>query len=313
MGDDVVLMAHFTTADEALFLAVSHDADDPARTPSFTSLADGRAVDRALSGTIRDPALSPGPLADGCWYLAFTRLPRTGVHYDTPTGPVLGLRRSRDLVSWEDVGDGTLPVGRPELTRCWAPKWVADGDGIHLVFSGTESAGPPTPFGFFELHPIAGDPAGAWSRAEPLVGEFPVDRLDASIVRQDDGRFVCVFKNRLVHELAFAVAPALLGPYTPCATGADWGMQEGPLLRRLTDGRWRLFFDWPDNAPENYRFADSDRADLTTARWSGPRGTWGLVTTDAVLRHGTMVRLAASEAELLAEALSEAREPRRGE
>lgn len=287
-----ILLAHFRTDDEALFFSLSQDADDPARVPSFAALNGGVAIDRPSSGTMRDPALSPAPI-DGWWYLAFTRLPHVGDHHHTPTGPVLGLRRSRDLLAWEDVGDGTLPVGMPGLTRCWAPKWTVDDDGIHLVFSGC-SAEHPTPFAFYELHPL-GDPAGAWSAAAPLVGDFPADRLDAVVVRHGDA-YVCVYKNRLVHELEIAVAPSLLGPYAPARAAGCWGMQEGPFPVRLADGRWRLFFDWPANAPGNYRYADSHGPHLATAGWSAA----SVVTSDSELRHGTMVPLPAEVARALA-------------
>lgn len=298
-GVAATLMAFFQTGCEELHLALSTDAADPARPPSFTAINGGRSVHSADGGTIRDPALSPRRLDDGAWYLLHTRIPHRAVSYNTATGPRLGFLRSHDLVHWEPVGDGVLDVGMPGLTHCWAPKWFVDDDGtVRVVFSGaTAPDHAPTPFSFFELHPLGDDPTGPWSSASALEGEFPADRLDAFIARQADGRYACVYKNRVTHTLELATADALAGPYSFATSWAHWGQQEGAFLVPLADGRWRIFFDWPANEPENYRFADSTGTDLATTTWTGPRGTWGVVGVDTgQLRHGTFARLDAEDA-----------------
>lgn len=294
-------MAFFCTGQEHLFLALSEDADDPARVPRFEDVGRGEPVYVAPSGSIRDPALSPTRMPDGFWYLAHTRLPSAGTHYNTATGPALGFLRSPDLRTWHPVGTGVLEVGLPALTHAWAPKWFIENDGSAcIVFSGaTAPDSAPTPFEFFVIRPLTSELGAGWGPARPLTGTFPPDRLDALVVRQDDGTLACVFKNRVTHTLELAVAPALEGPYSAAAAWTQWGRQEGPALLRLRDGRWRLFFDWPDNAPGNYRFADSSGVDLATARWTGPRGTWGHVHSDRPLRHGSLVRVDADDARRL--------------
>ncbi|WP_345544064.1 hypothetical protein [Microbacterium jejuense] len=300
-------MVFFRTGREQLFLALSDDALDPGRAPTFRAVRRGEPVYAPSAGTIRDPALSPHRLGDGYWYVLHTRLSGEGVSYNSATGPVLGFLRSRNLVDWEPVGTGMLAVGAVRFTHCWAPKWFVDrDDGIHVIFSA--ATGPdhaPTPFGFFEMHPLTDDPAGAWSPPRPLTGRLPVDRLDAYLVREDDGRYACVYKNRVTHTLELAHAPALHGPYAVTAAWDHWGLQEGPVLLRLADRRWRLFFDWPDNTPENYRFADSTGRDLAATRWLGPRGEWGLVDAGGQeLRHGTIVALEADDAAVVRDAIA---------
>lgn len=305
----LVGMGYFKTGQECMFLAMSSDAWDSSAAPTFTGLS-ADPVYVAPAGTIRDPAISPGRMPDGYFYVVFTFIPQVGDNYNKPTGPQIGFRRSRDLISWENAGSGAINVGVPALTNCWAPKWFIDNDGsVHVIFSGTTSSGGPGPFNFYEIHPQ--DPAnlsGAWSAGVAFTGDFPGDRLDAFIVRQDDGTYVCVYKNRNVHYLEIATATALTGPYTVRRSGnwSGWGNQEGPTLKRLSNGKWRLFFDWPSNEPNNYRWADSLTSDLATTGWTGPLGTYGVVTGNTVLRHGTQFAMTGGDAQRAKVALDQA-------
>jgi hypothetical protein len=158
------------------------------------------------------------------------------------------------------------------------------------VFSGTDRA-DPTPFRVFETHPL-GDAGGAWSPGRPFTGDLPADAIDAFVVRHG-ADYVCAYKNRATHTLEFATAPALTGPYTVRHRETHWGMQEGPVLLGLRDGRWRLFFDWPDDAPANYRWVDSLGDDPLASGWTTP----AVVASDIPLRHGTMARLADDDLE----------------
>jgi len=109
------------------------------------------------------------------------------------TGGAFPVRRSDDLVLWEDSGAAILPAGKPAWAangfRNWAPEIHRVGGGYVAYFTSVNGA---------DVLSVgaasAADPFGAWTdRGGPLV-EASVGVIDASYFAAGDGRHYLLYK-----------------------------------------------------------------------------------------------------------------------
>jgi hypothetical protein len=123
----------------------------------------------------------PGVLADGSTF------------YMVCTGGSFPIRRSRDLVRWEDTGASVLPSGAPPWAangfRNWAPELHRVGDRYVAYFTSV-NGGNVLSIGAA----WADDPLGPYTdRGGPLV-EHGDGVIDGNYFRDDDGRHYLFYK-----------------------------------------------------------------------------------------------------------------------
>lgn len=171
------------------------------------------------------------------------------------TGGSFPVRRSADLVLWEDTGAALLPAGKPSWAanggRNWAPeihrvgdRWVAyytSVNGGNVLSIGAASAD---------------DPAGPYvDRGAPLV-EAGVGVIDATYVRDQDGKHYLVYKidgnsqgqptPMYIRELAADGLSFAAGSTQVEILRNDGGTWEGGVVEApwivLRDGTYYLFY-----------------------------------------------------------------------
>jgi len=109
------------------------------------------------------------------------------------TGGAFPVRRSDDLVLWEDTGAAILPGGKPAWAangfRNWAPEIHRVGGGYVAYFTSVNGADVLSVGAA-----AAGDPFGTWTdRGGPLV-EASLGVIDASHFADKDGRQYLLYK-----------------------------------------------------------------------------------------------------------------------
>lgn len=236
------LMSYFTTADEALHLAVSDDGYE------FAPVNDGRPVLLGSVGTrsLRDPFIGIGP--DGAYHLLAT---------DGWTSPYIVHAHSVDLCTWSAQELLPVMVDVEGAHNAWAPEFFYDprGQRYHLIWSSTvdlqiakeqrdwQNVGQnhriwhctTTDFASFSTAAVFFDPG------------YSV--IDATVLWHE-GRFTMAFKDERgsndtatahknillsTFEDPGAVFAAPIGPVSP-------GAVEGPTLFRRGEN-WVLFYD----------------------------------------------------------------------
>ncbi|WP_265521739.1 glycoside hydrolase family 43 protein [Oerskovia flava] len=221
------------------------------------------------------------PLLPGCY--PDPTICRVGDEYYLVTStfeyfPGLPVFRSRDLVSWEQVGHAVVRADQLDLDGVrssgglFAPTLRHDGELFWLVCTlvGQREGAPG---GNFVL--TATDPAGPWS--EPVW--LGVDGIDPSIVFDRDGR-VWLHGTRLVAEPEWhdqtevwvreldRASRQLVGPehvvWTGAVRGAVWA--EGPHLYEV-DGTYYLLA--AEGGTEFHHAVSVARAQTVTGPYTG--------------------------------------------
>jgi hypothetical protein len=227
----VYLMPAFTSAAPgALSMFASTDG------ATFTTLASETFA--APGGLLRDPSLIRH--SDGYYYVVYT---------SSANGAAFGITRSRDLRSWQSMGDVTLAA----VAGVRAPEWFRDKDGsLKVVVSSSASAG-----GAYIVEPNTD--FSQWSAPKPLQGLQGY--TDSFIVPTDKG-YAAFAKNLQTGYIEMASAQALTGPWTIERKGdwAGWGQgSASPALVRLPGGGWRIYFEaaggrraWYSDSQDNF-------------------------------------------------------------
>lgn len=246
----MLLLPHFITADEKLYLSVSEDGE------TFTRLCPS-AVYCPPDGTVRDPSILTRP--DGAHYLVHT-YPAEGQAFGPTTR--FGMARSSDLRGWTPlppVPTTTLPG----VTRSWAPEWFVDDDGPHVLLALSTDSGES--FGMYEMHPTAED-LSTWSVPQLLTG-LPGNCIDATCLVVD-GAYHLFVKNETTKHVEHGVATTLTGPYVMVGTGdwAGWGSDvEGPSVIRFGQG-WRIYLDAYTQGRYDFSDGSADFREWTSRR-----------------------------------------------
>jgi GH43 family beta-xylosidase len=179
----------------------------------------------------------------------------TAAYYMVCTGGTFPIRRSRDLVSWQDTGAALLPAGKPAWAangfRNWAPEIHRVGAGLVAYFTTVDAAdvlciGAAT----------ADDPLGPWVESPGPLVQHPQGVIDATYVEDEAGTPYLVYKidgnafgqptPMFAWQLApdgLSFAPGSMPVQILVNDPATWegGVVEAPwLLRR--DGLWYLFY-----------------------------------------------------------------------
>jgi hypothetical protein len=115
------------------------------------------------------------------------------VYYAVCTGGSFPIRRSHDLVLWEDTGAAVLPEGKPPWAanggRNWAPELHAIG-GRFVAYYTSVNGDNVLSIGAA----VADSPTGPFTdRGGPLL-EHPQGVIDATLARDHDGRPFLVYK-----------------------------------------------------------------------------------------------------------------------
>ncbi|MBA2349656.1 MAG: family 43 glycosylhydrolase [Solirubrobacterales bacterium] len=158
--------------------------------------------------------------------------------------PGLPILRSRDLVSWEQIGSAFDVAPRWATgRRFWAPSLSFTNGRFVLLFSGLK-----TPGKFCIGAATAADPAGPWTEDGPIFCP-PGGAIDPNLVTREDGTSWLVYKNQgLGGGLSARPIDAntfdLLGPPT-LLIGPDRlfeaGVTEGASLFQ-ENGTWHLVY-----------------------------------------------------------------------
>lgn len=210
--------------------------------------------------------------------------------------PGLPVFRSRDLVSWEQIGHvvdrpGMLNyAGIPSSGGLYAPT-LRHHDGLYWLVCTLVTRQEGVPGGNFVM--TAEDPAGPWS--DPVW--LGMDGIDPSIFFDDDGR-AWVHGTRLAEEPEWhdqtevwireldVATKQLVGPehvvWTGAVRGAVWA--EGPHLYKV-DGAYYLLA--AEAGTEFHHAVSVARADVVTGPYTGYKGN--PVLTHRHLGRGTDV------------------------
>lgn len=189
---------------------------------------------------VRDPSIMYDQTS-GYWWVAYTT-----AHWSDPSD-YIGLARSKDGVFWDNVtriDTSSVTQGNP---RSWAPEWVEDEDGWHLI-AGLSSDGSAT-LEMYELHPTD-EQFTTWSEPEKLTGLQP-HVVDGMVTKIGDLYHIWYTdKTGVIKVNVHATAESLTGPYTldPSLQG-NWypvaASVEGPYVVNIEDDHWRMYFDQP--------------------------------------------------------------------
>ena len=189
---------------------------------------------------VRDPSIMYDQ-DTGYWWVTYT-----AGHWSVQTD-YIGLARSKDGVFWDNVAridTSSIAQGNP---RSWAPEWVEDEDGWHVVV-GLSSNGSGI-LEMYELHPTTKD-FMSWSLPEKLTG-LQNDVVDGMITLIG-GVYHIWYTDRTVTPWlnVHATADSLTGPYTldPDLQGNWYPVEasvEGPYVVQIAGDHWRMYFDQP--------------------------------------------------------------------
>lgn len=179
----------------------------------------------------------------------------TTAYYMVCTGGPFPIRRSRDLVFWQDTGAAILPAGKPTWAangfRNWAPELHRVGDQYIAYFT-TVDAGDVLCIGAA----TADDPLGPWVESPGPLVQHPQGVIDATYVEDDAGTPYLVYKidGNSVGQPTPMLARQLAPDGLSFAAGsmpvqllvnepATWegGVVEAPYFARH-DGYWYLFY-----------------------------------------------------------------------
>jgi hypothetical protein len=191
-----------------------------------------------------DPGVLAAPAGDG-----------TATYFMVCTGGTFPVRRSRDLVLWQDTGAALLPAGKPAWAangfRNWAPELHRVGDQ-YVAYYTTVDGGDVLCIGTA----TADDPLGPWTEgAGPLV-QHPQGVIDATYVEDEAGAPWLAYKIDgnafgqptpiFVQPLApdgLSLAPGSVATQILVNDPGTWegGVVEAPYLVRH-DGLWYLLY-----------------------------------------------------------------------
>ncbi len=210
------------------------------KAPAYTN-----PVSSSFSDTFPDPSLVRGK--DGWWYGFSTGAPvlhkQGDYSFHTPV-----IARSRDLVTWEYVGDvftdDNMPEWLPEDgdTAWWAPDIRYIDGTYHLYFTARVAPGFRTFIGLA----TAPTPAGPWTDSgAPLVkssGSLHTASIDAAQFTDGDGRRYLYWGSYretgiMAAELSRDGRRLISEPRTVVATG------EAPQVVRHGDHYYMVFSD----------------------------------------------------------------------
>jgi hypothetical protein len=235
-------MSYFTTENEALHLAVSHDGH------RFAALNHGTPILHGAVGTrtLRDPFVGLGP--DGMFHLLAT---------DGWTSRSIVHAASADLRVWSALELVPVMDAIPGAHNAWAPEffYVPDRQCYQLIWSSVVQPGGADSdrdwHNTGQDHRIWGCVTSdfrSYSPAELFFDPgFPV--IDATVAHDGD-RYLMAFKDeRGVNELATSHKHIMLtaftkpgGPFDPAYGPVSPAPVEGPALFRR-NGEWVLIFD----------------------------------------------------------------------
>ncbi len=192
------------------------------------------------SDVVRDPSIMFDQ-ASGYWWTVYT-----AAHWSVQSDH-LGLARSKDGVFWDNVGQidtSSVISGNP---RSWAPEWIEDDDGWHVVVGLSSNGG-----GILEMYEVHPTDAGFtnWSLPEKLTG-LQSDVVDGMLTKID-GKFLLWYTDKTSNPWTnvLATSDSITGPYTvdPLLQG-NWqpvgASVEGPYVVNIEGDHWRMFFDQP--------------------------------------------------------------------
>ncbi|WP_031236245.1 beta-galactosidase [Asticcacaulis sp. AC460] len=238
-GDTTFLMSAFdATSQDRMSLYQSYDGIE------FTTL--NMDAYKPAKGLLRDPSLLHA--ADGYYYIVYTTA------WD---GNRMGVARSRDLKTWDHVGDAEVTL--PGVTNTWAPEWYRDKDGSIYVVVSLSKGGTKGPFGAHLIKAV--DLATAkFDTPVPMEG-LQGNYIDTFTIPWGE-TYVAVTKNETTKTLELVSADKLTGPWKVLRRGnwAGWGdWIEGPALVSIKDkdGKpgFRIYFD--DYLTKRYWYSDS--------------------------------------------------------
>ncbi|WP_395408339.1 family 43 glycosylhydrolase [Pseudoduganella sp. UC29_106] len=192
--------------DQPVYLMPGFTAASPGKLSLFAS-TDGATFTTLASETytapermLRDPSIIRH--SDGYYYL---------VYASSENGAAFGTARSRDLKSWQAMGE--IKVAASGFAKARAPEWLRDKDGILKLVVSLSSNGAT---GAYILEPNAG--FSQWSEPKPLAGLQGY--VDSFIVASDKG-YAAFVRNQQTGYIELASAQALTGPWTVEKKG-DW-------------------------------------------------------------------------------------------
>lgn len=220
--------------DQRLYILRSDDA--------HTFTGDYAVYDPPDDDVVRDPSIMYDD-ATGYWWVAYT-----AGHWSV-AADYIGLARSPDTIHWESVtriDTSSVAQGNP---RSWAPEWVEDDDGWHVIAGLSSNGG--SGLEMYELHPTNSE-FTAWSQPEKLTG-LQNNVVDGMVTLIDEVYHLW-YTDRTTGPWAnvHATAESLVGPYTldpslqgHWLTGPGDSASEGPYVVNIEDDHWRMFFDQP--------------------------------------------------------------------
>ena len=252
----VYLMPGFTAASSGkLSLFASADG------VTFTTLASETYT--APERMLRDPSIIRH--SDGYYYL---------VYASSENGAAFGTARSRDLKSWQKMGE--IKVAASGFAKARAPEWLRDKDGTLKLVVSLSSNGAA---GAYILEPSAG--FSQWSEPKPLAGLQGY--VDSFIVASDKG-YAAFARNQQTGYIELASAQSLTGPWTVEKKGdwAGWGQgRAGQAVVRLPGGGWRIYFEEEGGRHAWYSDSQDNFASWTPRKELG--GVSGIVRDFSVL------------------------------
>jgi len=225
-----MILAHFTSTDESLYMNQSWDNGTNARVPFKASY-------RPATGTnkVRDPSIWYDRASE-TWYVAHTHITFA------ETTQSFGMGKSRDGRFWLPMAAVT-PGGISSVDLVYAPEWFIDWDGSVYIIVAIDTAPDANTIKVYWIK-CKNSNFTSWTDAVELNLGFSGRTLDTHLSRQADGLIWACAHEIGTNNIRIFKATSIGDAFRNTATvSTNNEYREGECLVRLSDGRYRLFAD----------------------------------------------------------------------
>ncbi|MDR1722566.1 MAG: hypothetical protein LBR84_01345 [Tannerella sp.] len=307
------LLAYHLDETHGLHFALSRDGY------TFTALNDNKPIVAgdtiANQRGIRDPHIYRGP--DGAFYLTMTDLHAKGKEAgfrDTETerdrktyGPMnnrgIVLMKSLDLINWTHtaIRIDTLSEELSEIGCAWAPEVIYDEERdklmVHFAIRFRNEA-------LRMYYVYANDDFNRIETLPQLLWEYPVENigvLDANITKFN-GKYYLFYavNDGTAGGVKLAVSDKINGDYVFDPRFYDFETASCEALsiwKRIGEDKWVLMVDVSWLKPQNFGFAET--SDFANFTYLGHFNDGVMKATNFIPKHGSIIHLAAEEADRL--------------
>lgn len=207
-------------------------------------------------GTLRDPAIAQ--IGD-YYYITYTVI-------DWAEGSSIGMCRTKDFNNYEELPQLTFG----SFNRVWAPEFFIDGFKVYIVASGTTDGN--TFKTYLSEYNYKNHTIGELIQLDQTTNSGIDNIIDTNITKIGN-TYYAIGKNESQSGKGLFIMKCneLFGTYEMVYNDNKniFGICEGPVLVKLDNGKFRLYYDRFNETSSETKFAYSDSYDLIN--WTSPK------------------------------------------